>query len=178
MSFFLACRAFFAVLFGTRLPQKLIESGLSSEPKHEPTSSKATDNASRATLPKPEAVAAQVLGLFQNEGRLVDFLLEDISEFSDEEVGQVVREIHKGCNKVLHDHFTLKPVREEPEESSITVEQDFDPNQIRLVGNVIGKPPYTGILKHPGYQAFEVRLPNQKTEPTMLIIAAAEVELP
>lgn len=123
------------------------------------------------------AVAAQTLGLFQMEGRLLDFLSEDISEYADDEVGQVVREIHRGCRKALEDHFSLEPVRSEPEDGDVTIGAGFDPAEIRLVGNVVGKPPFTGTLRHAGYRAKDVRLPRIRTGPSALVVVPAEVEI-
>ncbi|MEL6189626.1 MAG: DUF2760 domain-containing protein, partial [Myxococcota bacterium] len=124
-----------------------------------------------------EAVAAQTVGLFQAEGRLLDFLSEDIASYSDEEVGQVVREVHRGCKKALEDHFTVEPVRSEVEEANVTLGADFDPGEVRLVGNVVGKPPFTGTLRHAGYRAAEIRLPRIRTGVSAKVMVPAEVEL-
>lgn len=124
-----------------------------------------------------QAVAAQTLGLLQAEGRLLDFLSEDISDYSDAEVGQVVREVHRGCNKALEDHFELEPVRPEAEEDAIHIGEDFDPGEIRVVGRVVDSPPFSGTLKHAGYRAKAVRLPRIRTGPSALVVSAAEVEV-
>src|SRR5580693_5788574 len=50
-----------------------------------------------------------VLSLFQREGRLIDFLQENVASFSDTEVGAAARVVHAGCKKALADHFTLEP---------------------------------------------------------------------
>lgn len=124
-----------------------------------------------------EAAAVQTLGLFQSEGRLLDFLSEDIAEYADADVGQVVREIHRGCKKALEDHFSLEPVRPEAEEGTVTVGADFDPSEIRLVGNVVGEPPFSGTLKHAGYRAKQVRLPRLRSGPSAFVVMPAEVEV-
>lgn len=203
----LAFRAFFAALFGRRLPLALIPSELIPDPTDDiliaemRSAGLLEKGASRKTaLPAPEpgkavspdpapvapevepsalaeAVAVQTLGLFQQEGRLLDFLGEDISEYDDAQVGEVVREIHRGCKKALEDHFTVEPVRPEPEEGNVAVPAGFDPGEIRLVGNVVGNPPFAGTLKHAGYRASEVRLPRIRTGDSALVIVPAEVEL-
>lgn len=162
MSLGLAFRAFFAALSGRPLPALPAPAP---EAEAEPASA------------GPEAVAAQVLGLFQAEGRLLDFLAEDISEYSDADVGQVVRDVHRGCKKALEDHFVLEAVRPEPESGEVTVGAGFDPNEVRVVGNVVGNPPFTGTLRHPGYRAKQVRLPRIRTGEAALVVAPAEVEV-
>ena len=121
--------------------------------------------------------AMQVLGLLQQQGRLVDFLEEDISEFSDQEVGAAARLVHQGCRQVLRDYMTVLPVRAEPEGSVVGVEAGFDPAAIRLMGNLVGQAPFTGKLVHRGWKATEVRLPQMAAEHDCTILAAAEVEL-
>ena len=54
-----------------------------------------------------ESGAVYSLVLLQREGRLVDFLKEDISSYSDEQVGAAVRQIHASCSKVLNENFAL-----------------------------------------------------------------------
>lgn len=166
----LAFRAFFAVLGGKPLPPEV-------QPALPPGPSEPEAPETEGELSAAEAAAVQTLGLLQAEGRLLDFLSEDISGYSDEEVGQVVREIHLGCKKALEDHFTLEPVRKEPEEGDVTVAAGFDPAEIRLVGQVVGNPPFTGTLKHAGYRASAVRLPRAKTGSAAYVVVPAEVEI-
>src|SRR5262249_36863439 len=79
--------------------------------------------------PKPTTDAAvQLLSLFQREGRLVDFLREDIQLFDDAQIGAAVRAIHQSCQQVLSEHFTLEPVLRGSEGEDVTVPKDFDPS--------------------------------------------------
>src|SRR2546430_1723420 len=48
---------------------------------------------------KPDGTPLRVLILLQREGRLLDFLLEDIQGASDDQIGAGVREIHQKCQK-------------------------------------------------------------------------------
>ena len=79
-----------------------------------------------------------MLAVLQRDGRLVDFLEEEIDGYSDAQIGAAVRDIHRGCRKSLHDYLTIAPVIEAAEEERVTVPADFDPAAIRLVGNVNG----------------------------------------
>ncbi len=131
-------------------------------------------------MPPPERVHASglvLLGALQREGRLLDFLQQEVAGFSDEEVGAAARVVHGGCRKVLRQYFEVEPVRTETEGSTITVPQGFDPNRIRLTGNVSGQPPFRGALKHHGWAAKEIRMPAISEAVDPRILAPAEVEL-
>jgi hypothetical protein len=78
---------------------------------------------------------------------------------------------------VLREHFTIEPVRAEPEGSRITLEEGFDAAAVRLTGNVIGKPPFKGALSHRGWRASSARLPQLAEKHDARILAPAEVEL-
>jgi hypothetical protein len=121
--------------------------------------------------------ALQLLGLLQQEGRLVDFLEEDVAQYSDAEIGAAVRVVHEGCRKALHEHLTLMPIRQEAEGARITLENGFDASALRPTGNLVGEPPFTGTLAHRGWRATEVRLPKLAKDHDVQVIAPAEVEL-
>jgi len=114
--------------------------------------------------------------MLQHSGRLVDFLKEDISAFSDEEVGAAARKVHQDCSKVVEEFVTLRPVRPEEEGSKIVVPVGYDADEFKLVGNVKGEPPYTGILVHKGWIAHKHSLPRA-TAPVSAIINPAEIEV-
>lgn len=126
--------------------------------------------------PTPDA-ALQLLGLFQNEARLIDFLQEDIASYSDADIGAAARIVHGGCRKVLDEHFEIGPVRTETEGSRITLPKGFDPAEVRLTGNIVGEPPFQGVLVHRGWRATEVKLPQLSEGHRADILAPAEVEL-
>src|SRR5262249_49424094 len=52
-----------------------------------------------AVAPSPawEEGALGLLGVLQQEGRLLDFLEEDLGGYSDEQIGAAARGIHEGC---------------------------------------------------------------------------------
>lgn len=120
----------------------------------------------------------RVLALLQRDGRLVDFLLEDIEAYPDAQIGAAVRGIHRGCRKTLTEHLVFEPVLPAAEESPVTVPADFDPAAIRLSGNVSGSPPFRGTLKHHGWRVKSAMLPaltGRGHDPS--ILAPAEVEV-
>ena len=138
----------------------------------------ATIEPKKTPPPKPTTDAAvQFLGLLQREGRLVDFLREDIQPYDDGQIGAAVRAIHEGCRQILSEHITLEPVLSGNEGDEVTVPADFDPSAIRLTGNVTGEPPFRGTLRHAGWRAKQVKLPAQPTGQDAKIVAPAEVEI-
>lgn len=121
--------------------------------------------------------ALQLLSLLQKEARFIDFLNEDVGQYSDEEVGSAARVIHAGGKKVLNDYFTISPVLTQDEESKITLEAGFDSQKIRLIGNVTGSAPFNGVLIHKGWQVSDSRLPKISDQHDARILIPAEVEL-
>ena len=124
-----------------------------------------------------DSAALQLLGLMQREARFVDFIQEDVAPYTDAEIGAAARVVHEGCRKVLREHFTLSPVRSEAEGSRITLQAGFDAAAVRLTGNVVGQPPFTGTLSHRGWLVTQVRLPQLTDIQAAKVIAQAEVEL-
>ena len=133
-----------------------------------------------AAAPLKEATpdaALQLLALLQRDARLIDFTQENLSAYSDADIGGAARLVHEGCVKVLREHFTLAPVRPEAEGSRITLNEGFDARAIRLTGNVVGQAPFQGALSHRGWRATEVRLPKLTEQHDATVLAQAEVEL-
>ena len=126
--------------------------------------------------PTPDS-ALQLLSLFQREARLIDFTQEDLSAYSDADIGAAARVVHEGCARVLREHFTIEPVRVEAEGSRVTLLEGFDAASVRLTGNVVGKAPFSGTLSHRGWRAAKVTLPQLAESHDARVLAPAEVEL-
>lgn len=133
--------------------------------------------ADRARVEAVERGAVLMLGLLQREGRLVDFLEEDVASYTDAQIGAAVRDIHKGCKKALAEHMDVKPVLGDADGATVKVDAGFDPSRVKLIGNVVGAPPFTGVLKHPGWRGATVKLPDLPSSYDPTVIAPAEVEL-
>jgi hypothetical protein len=128
----------------------------------------------------PERVHASGLALLaalQREGRLVDFLQQDVAGFSDEDVAGAARVVHTGCRRVLKQVVDLGPAIPEAEGMTVSVPAGFDAQRIRLTGNVTGNGPYRGLVQHGGWVAKAVRFPVVSEAVDPRVIAAAEVEL-
>lgn len=123
------------------------------------------------------AESLQLLALLQREGRLLDFLLEDIDGIGDPQVGAAVRNIHRHCQKALKGHLSLAAILPGEEDSTVTVNARFDPSAIRLTGNVSGQPPFTGTLRHHGWRVAAVKLPAPPSGADPMVVQPAEVEI-
>jgi uncharacterized protein DUF2760 len=182
---FLAWIAYFRTLFDADFAAgvvKLREGAMALPP---PAEEKPAPKKAKAKVKKeapvlkaaPVDAAMQLLGLFQREGRFVDFLEEDVSSFTDAEIGAAARVVHEGCKKALAEHFSIEPIHEKEEGSRVKIETGFDARSIRLTGNVVGEPPYKGELSHRGWRCTDVRLPKMTDKHDPRILAPAEVEL-
>jgi len=124
-----------------------------------------------------EAEVVAFFGLLQEKGRLVDFLMEDVTPYEDAEVGAAARVIHQGCRQVLQEYFNISPISEAQEGAQVTVPAGYSPDRYRLVGKLTGEPPFTGTLLHKGWKTEFVKLPRIVTKERLPSIAPAEVEL-
>lgn len=163
-----AFKAFFKALFNKEFAEKLALLLADREVVQETPSG----------VPSLYPGAVGVLALLQREGRLIDFLQEDLENVSDAQVGAVVKStVYKGCRKAVQEYLVLEPIRTEEEGIEITVEDGFDPGAIRLVGKVEGDPPFKGILRHKGWRLQKANLPQSAQDEDSDVICPAEVEL-
>jgi len=119
----------------------------------------------------------RLLSILQQSGRLIDFLKEDISSYTDEQVGGAVRKIHQDCNKSLEELIAIRPLMDENEGALIKIVQGYDPATIKIVGKVKGEPPFTGILVHKGWKASKRSLPKKVGDTSHEVLHPAEIEV-
>jgi hypothetical protein len=136
------------------------------------------------TAPPPAPAANQAegeiaafLALLQEKGRLVDFLMEDLTGYDDAQVGAAARVIHQGCKEVLREHFRITPVSVAQEGSRVTVPAGYAADEYRLIGKISGNPPFSGKLIHKGWRTDYVKLPRIAKSSRLPAIAPAEVEM-
>jgi hypothetical protein len=168
----LAIRSFFSILFKGALSDDLAAAlGLSRRAVAKP-----------APAPTPTAVATpsdgalQILAILQRDSRLIDFLMEDVSAYSDDQVGAAVRSLHDQCRDALNRYVQLAPVIDGVE-GTFTRLASIDPSSVKLLGNVPPKPPPGGILRHKGWRCLKVDLPALQGKQDVKVIAPAEVEI-
>jgi hypothetical protein len=172
----LAFRCFFNILFhGELAPEVLTSLNLS---RRETTPAKAAAPKSAAAAPaiKNSDGALQLLGILQRDSRLVDFLMEDITSYADDQIGAAVREMHDTCRDSIARYVTLQPVIDGVE-GTFTKAPSNDPNVIKFIGNVPAQPPSGGTLRHKGWRAAKVDLPALSARQDAAIIAPAEIEI-
>ena len=164
----LAFRSFFSILFSGVLPADIAQAfGYS---KVVPIKA--------APAPKPQSGpadgAVQILSVLQRDARLVDFLMEDISGYSDDQVGAAVRDVQQQSRQTLERYLKLQPVIDGVE-GDFTKTEALQASQVKLVGNVPpnGKAP-GGLLRHKGWKAEKVDLPAL---PPGNVLAPAEIEV-
>jgi uncharacterized protein DUF2760 len=146
---------------------------------------KRTETARPVPLPvqaapnRAEAEIVSFLAIFQERGRLIDFLMDDITTYDDAQVGAAARAVHHGCKAALGEHFSIRPIREESEGSSVTIPAGYAADEYRLIGKISGPGGFSGTLLHHGWKTDSVNLPRLvRTDPDRLpTIAPAEVEL-
>jgi hypothetical protein len=164
-----AFRAFFSILDYGRIPDD-ITAALATE-----QTAPAAAPAAPATADGPDR-AMQILALLQRDGRLIDFLMEDIRTYSDVQIGAAVRDVHAGCGQALRRYFTLHPVLDDEEGSAVTLEHAADPGRFKVVGNTTGATPIRGVLRHRGWEAMRTELPPLPTTGRS-VLAPAEIEV-
>ncbi|HYH65894.1 MAG TPA: DUF2760 domain-containing protein [Urbifossiella sp.] len=130
-----------------------------------------------AAPPKPSGAPLRMLAVLQAEARLVDFLLEDISGASDEQIGQAVREVHKKSQDALRRHAVIETILPGNEGDATTVPAGFDPSAVRVVGNVAGAPPFTGSINHPGWKVRELKVAPPPAGADEFVLQPAEVQV-
>lgn len=169
-----AFRSFFSILFSGVLPEDVAaEFGY--------TRAQATPVSAPQEPPKVRTNdgALQMLHILQRDSRLIDFLMEDIAGYGDDQVGAAVRSIHSDGKASLTRHVTLVPVIDGVEGTyqKLDGSKTPDPSRIKLIGNV---PPSGkvagGTLRHRGWMASTVNLPPLGKQ-ELAILAPAELEV-
>jgi hypothetical protein len=167
----MAFKAFFGLLFGGMLPEDVMA---------------ALDLVTRASIPKPappkpeikpEDGALQLLGLLQRESRILDFLMEDLSPFSDDQIGAAARDVQSNARGVLLRHFTPGPVIDAVEGSPVQAPAG-GAALAKFIGNVPATgQPKSGVLRHKGWRANSASLPKLSSRADLMVLAPAEIEV-
>ncbi|MGA2594905.1 MAG: DUF2760 domain-containing protein [Bryobacteraceae bacterium] len=162
----LAFRAFFAILFGLPLPREI----KTPAPAPRPAAAKAEPQ------PPNPAYALQLLAILQRDSRLVDFLMEDIASYDDDQIGAAVRSLHDQARDSLARYLSLQPVIDGVE-GAYTRPATTDPAAVKFIGNLPAGKPEGGVLRHKGWRAAKVDLPVLNPKQDASFIAPAEIEV-
>ena len=168
-----AFRSFFYILFSGVLPEDIASQfGF--------TKAKSAPLAAAQEQPKASDGALQMLYVLQRDSRLIDFFMEDISSYSNDQIGAAVRTLHTECRASLTRHLMLSPVIDGVEGTYQKLDSSRvpDPNRIKLIGNVPANGKVDGgTLRHRGWMASSVNLPPLgKQDPSILAPAELEVQ--
>jgi hypothetical protein len=166
-----AFSSFFSILFSGVLPENVAAEFGFVKPQPPPPP---------VEMPKLSDGALQILQILQRDSRLIDFLMEDIASFADDQVGAAVRSIHTDCKAALTRHVTLAPVLDgvEGTPQKLDASKAPDPNRVKLLGNVPASGKVAGgTLRHRGWLASSITLPPLgKQNPAILAPAEIEIE--
>jgi hypothetical protein len=178
-----AFRCFFSILFHAEIPSDIAQKlgKLAGAVQRAPTAAASPVSRPIEIERSPADTydrAVQMLALLQRDGRLVDFLAENISAYPDAQLGAAVRQIHDTCRQVLDQYVKLEPILNSEEDQPVTLQAGFDAAAIKLIGNLAGAPPIRGVLRHKGWRVKQVTLPPLAQGAGRAVVAPAEVELP
>lgn len=166
----LAFKSFFAILFKNYLPERVAEAyGYSRAAAAPPPRSEPQVRTSDGAM--------QILGILQRDARLIDFLMEDIAPYSDDQVGAAVRNLHAQSRETLTRYVRLTPIIDGVE-GTATQLAAADPGTVKLIGNVpVNGIASKGILRHRGWRVERVELPRLSSGTDVHVLAPAEVEV-
>jgi hypothetical protein len=162
-----AFRAFFAALFNRNVAEQ-IQSVLDHPPtpaleSHAPKSPQDPQAAapSAATVTKPAAPsrsdAITLLAALQREARLIDLIQENLSAYSDAQVGAAARPCLTQCAATLNRLISIKPLIAAADGDLVKVPENATPSRYTWIGEGSGT---EGKLIHHGWEAAKTELPQ------------------
>ncbi len=156
------------------------------KPVSAPTPAPTPENKAPAPVLPPapptarEEEALLLLSLLQEKGRFVDFLMDDISAYTDQQVGAAARIVQQGCRAVITQAFAPIPVAATPENAPIVLPADAPRETYKLVGTIPSGQEIRGRLLHKGWKPTRSELPRRTralADGELPVIAPAEVQL-
>lgn len=177
MRLWLAIRCFFKVLFQADFAGRcgLILEGTCAAPEIKPA---APANAQPAVVKSPRSDAITLLATLQREARFVDIVNESLDGYSDAQIGAAARDVLRDSGKVLARVFSLRPVVDGEEGTTVNIPAGYETGCYRLTGDVSRDPPFSGKLMHGGWRATKCELPTWTgSQQAALVVAPAEVQL-
>lgn len=171
---YLGLDAVFSVAEMGRVKSTLTRGSATADAKQEKA---AVSNLSTTT--EEQAAVLGFLSQLQARGRILDFVMEDIANYTDAQVGAAARVVHQGCRGLFDECFALSPVDVRGEGSPVVVKKGFDPHQLRLIGRSDSGEEFSGRLVHKGWKTSKISLPKLLTpiEAGAMVIHPAEIEV-
>lgn len=177
-----AFRAFFAILFSGSLAQDIAEAfGYVTKPAGKKPAEKQPAPAAAAVRGVSDG-ALQMLSILQRDSRIIDFLMEDISTYTDDQVGAAVRSMQESARDSLKRYVRLAPVIDGVEGTFTNLSAAGplakDATAIKLLGKVPADGKASGgTLRHRGWRAEKIELPTLGGKQDATILAPAEIEI-
>ena len=170
----IALKAFFASL-GNREKAEQIKSVLNDTSPQKAIAPADSPKPATTTV-KSRDGALTLLAALQREARLVDLIKEDLSQYSDAQVGAAARPCLQQCCGVLDRLVGLQPLLAAADGETVEVGADASPTRYQWIGEGSGT---SGKVVHHGWHATKIELPTWTGEPSdAKIIAAAQVQAP
>lgn len=157
-----AFRAFFAALFDRDVSER-IRVVLDQVPEAAapaiapPTAIDAKVAAPTIRAAELRSDAVTLLATLQREARFVDLVKEDLSRYSDAQIGIAARPCLQQCATTLDRLLGLRPIETTADGQSVQVPENALPSRYQWVGEGAGS---TGKLLHHGWEASQVQLPQ------------------
>ncbi len=142
-----------------------------------PEEKEAKNVSAKDSLEINQRLYLHLISVLQRDGRLLDFLAEDLNNYEDHQIGAAVRNIHENCKNIIYKYLKPSAVIDQKEGQEVDIPKNFDINSIKLTGNVGTQPPFHGILRHKGWQVNRLELPLLTPGQNPHILAPAEVEI-
>ncbi len=121
--------------------------------------------------------ACALLSLLQKEARFIDFVMEDVSELEDAQVGAVCKRIHKDLARVAGEFVGIEAISDAVEGERVQIQVGYDPAEFQLSGDVDQKPPFDAQLKHKGWRVRSLTLPRRSDVAQGKILQAAQIHV-
>ena len=154
-----------------------VQPELSTRKPEKPSSAPETASERDKRINANKRLFVHLLAVLQREGRLMDFFQEDLTRYEDAQIGAAVRSVHENCSQTVKRYLRPKPVMRQREGETVEIDAGFDRQAIKLVGNVGSQPPFTGIVRHRGWQLGTISLPELSEADSPTLIAPAEIEI-
>src|SRR5260370_9719187 len=131
-----AFRCFFSILFHGEIPNDIAHKKIQPAAQVPAPAVPSVSRLKEVERPASEAFdrAVQMLALLQRDGRLIDFLADNISPYTDAQLGAAGRTIHEARRKVLKPYVTLGLVLNSEAGQPATVQASFERSALKFVG--------------------------------------------
>lgn len=121
-----------------------------------------------------------LLSLLQEKGRLLDFLMDEVTFYTDAQIGAAGRVVHQGCSKVIREFFNISPLHDDDEGTLIKLAKEDSLEAYRILGKNAEEAPFEAKILHRGWGTDKVNLPRRSSPPAHIdgkvVISPIEVE--